>query len=1096
MSGVSKNGDLQVAGSKFYAADQRQKTSYNAPLLWILGGAAAVSSLAYLYFGNEENENPYQLADVGSMLTDIAVSAGAIAASIASIPLTIYATIMAAKDDQVNFNNDLSNRDLQKVDHLSEELVNPFDQLPSLQAQSGKYKRDRSNRNSKRGTSQNNPQRKQQKAKKTRAGSGSSPMIPKTEDITLNSGSYSNGYSSKVLSNGNIATVCARSNKIYLNIDNSAGSVVSAPMLISDDKGNYPDLVQELTSENIGIAWIDTSSGSMQYTIHSSQGQIIKPRTEVFASTEYIGSRRCIGVKGDNFFSFHNDGEYIYWQEIASSDGNLVGSLINYQHSTFAFPFEFPEPDEMAMVQAANGNMIAMYKDKFRIMRRQAFTLGSDPVGANYNLDDSKEPDLVVVGNKSFGVRRIGAIIFLDKLNQDGSADGGSVTVATDATGNPRIATNGNFIAVAYQAPDGSGNGAFARIYDNDGVPIEDAFCANDNTVGEQTEPQLSWTPDGDLTVFFKDSSGIPTMRTFKFNSPPVPNNVPPETVFINQPFTKTYAAGALATDPDGHSIAFTDEGGVPWGIFNETSLTLNVTAPPGSQGNHNRFFGGDDGYWNGTFSGGQIPIYVANRAPTITGDATVSGFPLEQMGPVCLTTSDLDLDTPLTTGMTGRGVLNGTDCWTFTPGSDDVGTGTVNATVTDPLGAKGYHLFDWTVNNRLPFVNKGFGQHAVTAGHNFAIVVDDEAYGDLDGHVVRVEDFGELENWIIPNIGTQSLTGRVPGGAFGKTFNVHPTFCDSYASCTVDRTGLITVFPEDGHNELPALVRDYPEPNPIGSGWDFSYHIDVRDFVIDPEGDQLLASVKSSFGVLPEWFKSSVTSDVIVDFWGKAPDDFVGSVTPVIEVRDSEHPSGVSEPVAFNVVTPDALIPRMGQLINDLFFNVGTENWIPLDSGIFISPVGSSITLSMEKESAELDSTLNWYKKIKWLKLKQDNQGNWLIGGMPGKKATNGVKVTLQGCDIHNLCATQQFFARVHGMSTMEEFATYVAPFLVASLSSAAVYYFKYGRNGEWRNHKRTVVHYCGQKKDQMEECWSKGKKNTDIPLQDAGNKGLLGCA
>ncbi len=1103
MSGVSGNINSQVTGNNFYTADQRQKTSYNAPLLWILGGAAAASTLAYLYFGNDENENPLQLADFGSLLTDIAVSTGTIAASIASIPLTIYATIMAAKDNQVNFNNDLSNRDLQKVDHLSEELVHPYDQLPSPQAQSGKYKRDRSNRNSKRGTSQNNSQGKQHKVKKTRAESEVSPMIPKTGDITLNSGSCTDAYSSKVLNNGNIATACTTRSieifpkyKIYLNIDNSAGSVVSAPMLISDDEGYYPDLVQELTSENIGIAWIDKYYKSIQYTIHNPQGQIIKTRTEAFASTEYIVSRRYIGVKGDNFFSFHDDGEYIYWQEIASSNGDLVGSLTKYRHSTFN-QFEFPEPDEMTMVEAGNGNIIAMYRDKSNILKRQAFTLAGYPAGVNIDLGASYGSDMVALGNKVYGVRQSGANIFLDKSNENGMADGGTVIVATDATGNPRIASNKNYIAVAYPAPDGGGNGVFAQIYDKDITAVGSRFRVNANTAGHQTNPQVSWTPEGGLTVFFLNVD-TPTMRTFKFNSPPVPNSVPPETIFVNQPFNKTYTAGDLATDPDQHLIAFTDEGGVPWGNFNASTLTLNLTAPLGSQGNYNWFFGGDDGNWNGTFTRGRIPFTVANRAPTITGSTMISGFPFQELGPLCLTKGDLDQDTPLTTKLSGKGVLNGTDCWTFTPGSDDIGIGTVNVTVADPLGAKGFHVISWEGINRNPFVNKGFGNHNVTAGDSFAIVVADDAYDDLDEHATFVADFGNLENWMIADVDTQSLTGSAPINTIGQTFNIHPTFCDSYASCGTDSTGTITVLSIDGNNAIPSQVKNFPSHPPIGSGWNFFYRLDIRDYFIDLENDPLIASVTSPFGRLPKWFENNVTSDVIVNFWGKSPNDFIGPVIPIIEVRDSEHPNGISEPITFNIVDPETLAPKIDQIISELIFDVGKERWIQLPSDIFYSPTGSAITLSMETESAGLDNTWSHYKKTKWLKITQDNQGNWLIGGKPGKKATNGAKVALMGCDDRSLCATQQFFVRVEGESPFERFVTYGSAAVVFIISSGIAYWWKYGRNGEWRNHKRTVEHYCGEKKDQIKRCWAGNNANKDISLQSTGslNENLLDTA
>ncbi len=1064
-SGVSGNSNDNGAQGTFFAPEQ-QKTSYKTPLLWILGGAAAASALAYLYFRNEENDNPHQLADFSSLLTDIAVGAGAVAASIASVPLAIYATIMAAKNNQVS---DLSNRDMQDIGNLPADLrlqlEEAYQSAPPLKGYKPPNDRRR-NRNSKRdwpgNNSQNSSQGRQSRSKEKRAGSGISPMVPKTGDIALNSGTCLDGYSTKVLSDGNVATACARTDRIRLNIDDSAGSSVLAATPIStngDDVAN-PALVQESSSGNIAVAWdqLDTTN-IIQYAVFDSQGQSIKSESQAFnTNTLFFHMAPQLGIKGTSFFTSNAGRSSVEWQEFNSLNGNLVGSLKSFPRtSDFAMR-------RMGMVEAANGNMIAMYEDGDTVMKRQAFTSAGVATGANHNLGNSQGPDMVTVGSKSFGVRKSGSNIFLDKLNEDGTADGGSVTVATDATGNPRIATNGNFIAVAYQAPDGSGNGAFARIYDKNGAPIEDAFCANDNTVGEQTEPQLSWTPDGGLTVFFKDSSGIPTMRTFEFNSPPVPNSVPPETVFINQPFSKTYAAGDLATDPDGHTIAFTDEGGVAWGAFNDTSLTLDVTAPPGSQGNHNWSFGGNDGFFNGTFSGGQIPIYVANRAPTITGDATVSGFPLEQMGPVCLTTSDLDLDTPLTTGMTGQGALNGTDCWTFTPGSDDVGTGTVNATVTDPLGAKGFHLFDWTVNNRNPFVDKGFGNHNVTVGDSFAIAIAGDAYGDLDGHATSVTSFGAVPGWMIPNIGSQSMTGSAPGSAVGQTFDVHPTVCDTYSGCITDTTGSITVQAAgSGGNALPTKTSDLPQPNSIGSGLPFSYQVDVRNHFVDSEGDPLIATIGAPAGGFPAWFNRGVTNNTVVRMWGDTPADYTGLLTATVNVKDDQHTTVVPTPVTFNFQSPEQLAPIVDELVGDMLFDVGSRKYVQLPDNAFISQTGGDITLSLAKKSAKLDTFWSSHRKVAWLKLEQmeDSNGNmkWFVGGNPGKKATNGVKATLTGCDQNDLCSDQEFTARVDGMSPLEEFAAFGGPVLLFTIGSAgAGYWFKRGRTGKWKEDKAAI--------------------------------------
>ncbi len=1091
-----------IIGQRTDIPDQ-PKPFYQRPLFWVLGATAVTAAVSTYFLSEDENDNPFQLADFGSMLADIAVSAGAIAISIAGVPLAIYTAIMAAKDNQVNFNNDLSNRDLQEAgslpNDLKRQLEEAYQSAPALKDYESSNDRRR-NRNSKRDSlnnkSQNSSQKKQSRAGGKRATDQElAPIFPTTGDIPLNFGPCVDGYSSKVLSNGNVATACHTrdffTSAIYFGIDNADGDVVLASKLISEDNyGSYPDLVQEPTSNNIGIAWFAEEMNSVVHEIYTSQGQEIGPLT---ASVPYGSTQgsvfRHIGVKGSNFFTFSDVGGYIYWQEIASSNGNLVGSSRVFKHSDRSFRAH------MAMVETDNGNMIAMYVDDSGIMRRQTFTSTGLVVGDNHDLGYSESPDMVAMGNKVYGVRESRSNIFLDKLNQDGTADGPAITIATDATGVPRIAANKNYIAVVYPARDGDCSGAFARIYDKDGVPIQDSFCVNANTIESQTDPQVSWTPEGRLTVFFLNADFTPTMRTFRFNSPPIPNAVPPEMIFVNQPFNKTYTAEDLALDPDGDAFSFIDEGGVPWGTFNATSLTLNLTAPPGSQGDYNWFFGGDDSGWNGAFTGGRIPFEVVNRAPTITGSTMISGFPLEKMGPICLTKSDLDQDSPLTIGFTGRGVVNGTDCWTFTPGSDDIGTGTVNVTVTDPFGAKDFHLFSWEVINRKPLVNKGFGNHNVTAGDSFAIVVGSDAYDDLDEHPTSVTNFGSLENWMAPNIGMQTLTGSAPMNAIGQVFNIHPMFCDSYASCAVDRTGSIAVLPPNDDNAIPTQTKNFPSPKPIGSGWDFSYRVDVRDYFVDLENDPLIASVTSPFSSFPEWFESNVTSDVIVDFSGKSPSDFAGSVTPMIKVRDTENSNGISELLTFNIVAPESLAPKINKIVNELIFDVGKEKWISLPRDVFFSSTGSSIKLSIETKSAGLDNTWSHYKKTKWLKITQDNQGNWLIGGKPGKKATNGAKVTLTGCDDHNLCTAQQFFARVDGMSPLEEFVTYGGAAVTTLISAGFAYWWKYGRNGEWRNHKRTVEHYCGEKKDQIKRCWTGNNANKDIALQGTGslNEGLL---
>ncbi len=1017
------------------------KRFYQRPLFWVLG-ATAVTAAAATYFLPEDESDPSQASGLSLLLNDALIAAGGLAASAMATVSGLYISRTIQKQTiEANVTDDLSTREVLSFEEAKNQLGSSFTKHVERRASNQELV----------------------------------PMFPKSKAKRLNSGACPDGYSSKILRNKNVATACARANRIRFGIDNATGEVVSAPTPIStngDDVAN-PDLIQEPASENIGITWDKLKNANViQYVVLNDQGQAIKTESEAFSTNHlFFHVTPRLGIKGASFFTSNAGRSSIEWQEINSSNGNLVGSLKSFARtSDYAMR-------RMGMVEAPNGNMIAVYEDGDAVMRRQTFRGDGVPVGGNFNMGDSQGPDLVTVGDRVYGVRKSGSNILLDRYFESGGTDGDPIVVASDAIGLSRIATDDEFVAVVYEATDG----VYGQIY-RDGVKIEGRF-----EVGVGKNAQASWTVDSDLVVFFTVND-VPHMREFAFNEAPVAKEVAPVRVYPNVRTIVKFNVTDLVEDAEGEPVTIRSEGGVSWGTFGE--LELEVMAPTGSQGvDYWWSYSGTDHHFNGNFTGGRIPIIVENHAPVVSpGVVNRTGYVGIDMGPICFNVTDVDLD-PYSVQATGlvSSMVFDSECFNYVPQSNDIGSGVVEVFALDePVGDRSNTAkIHWEVLNRVPFVKKGFGHHNVTAGDNFAIVVGDDAYDDLDGHSVRVEDFGDLENWIIANIGSQSLTGSAPASAIGKTFNIHPTFCDSYGSCDVDETGKITVVSEDGGNALPIQVTDYPIPGLIGSGRSFSYRVDVRKFVVDPEGDPLFASVGSPFSDFPEWFKSNVTSNVIVNIWGTTPDNFVGSVIPVIQVRDSEHTSGISEPVTFNIVPPETLAPRVDELVNDVFFDVGKEKWVQLANNVFVSPIGSSIELTIDKESAGLDRTMSSYKKTKWLKIEQNEDGSWRIGGKPGKKATNGVKVTLKGCDIHNLCATQQFIARVNGMSPFEEFVTYGSAAIGALFSAGFSYWWKFGRNGKWRDHKRTVEHYCGEKKDQMKECWENRRKKDEVAMQ-----------
>lgn len=85
--------------------------------------------------------------------------------------------------------------------------------------------------------------------------------------------------------------------------------------------------------------------------------------------------------------------------------------------------------------------------------------------------------------------------IFARYFEEDGVPDTGEIAVNTTSSGaqtNASLAQteSGNFLVV-WQGPDGSGDGIFARLFDNNGNPLSAEFAVNTTTSGAQELPQV-----------------------------------------------------------------------------------------------------------------------------------------------------------------------------------------------------------------------------------------------------------------------------------------------------------------------------------------------------------------------------------------------------------------------------------------------------------------------------------------------------------------------------------------------------------------------------------------------------------------------------
>lgn len=175
------------------------------------------------------------------------------------------------------------------------------------------------------------------------------------------------------------------------------------------------------------------------------------------------------------------------------------------------------------------------------------FQVNSVPSDVAVMIDDH----VAVAGasNGSFVVVRTsyldgsGSGIYAQRYDANGLPMGAefqvNTTTLSDQT-SPAIAVNsdGSFVITwQSQGQDGSGWGIFAQRYDSSGNPLGTEFQVNTSTIGNQSNPAISfsgnfvitWESDGDIKAQLSNSNGLPIGSEIQVNTEILYNQISPD---------------------------------------------------------------------------------------------------------------------------------------------------------------------------------------------------------------------------------------------------------------------------------------------------------------------------------------------------------------------------------------------------------------------------------------------------------------------------------------------------------------------------------------------------------------------------------------